>query len=123
MLADVATTLGVEQQTLEDAIREAQTNRVDAAKTDGTLSEERADRIRERIESEQAPLLAIPGRGHHRGFGHCKGKAAVLEAAAGALGVTASELKELLPGNSLTAIAQDKDVLSASSGRSSLARP
>ena len=113
MLADIAATLGVEQQTLEDAIREAQTNRVDAAETDGTLSEERADRVRERIESEQTPLLAIPGRGHHRGGlskGRCFGKGAVLEAAAGALGVTASELKELLPGNSLTAIAQDKDV-------------
>ena len=113
MLADIAATLGVEQQTLEDAIREAQTNRVDAAETDGTLSEERADKIRERIESEQTPLLAIPGRGHHRGGlskGRCFGKGAVLEAAAGALGVTASELKELLPGNSLTAIAQDKDV-------------
>ena len=111
MLADVAATLGVEQEALEDAIRGAQTNRVDAAETDGTLSEERADRVRERIESEQTPLLAVPGRGHHRGGkGGCFGKGAVLEAAAGAFGVTASELKELLPGSSLTAIAEDKGV-------------
>ena len=112
MLADVATTLGVEQETLEQAIRDAQTSQVDAAETDGTLSEEQADRIRERIDSEQA-LLATPGRGHHRG-GPCKArgldKRAALEAAAGALGVTASELKELLPGSSITAVAEDKGV-------------
>ena len=110
MLADVAATLDVEQQTLEEAIREAQTNRVDAGEADGTLSEERADKIRERIESDQTRLLATPGRGHHRGFGHCKGKRAVLEAAAGALGVTASELKELLAGSSIKAVAEDKGV-------------
>ena len=91
MLADVATTLGVEQETLEQAIRDAQTSQVDAAEADGTLSEEQADRIRERIDSEQAPLLAAPGRGHHRG-GPCKarglGKRAALEAAAGTLGLS-----------------------------------
>ena len=112
MLADVATSLGVEQETLEQAIRDAQTSRVDAAEDDGTLSDEQADRIRERIDTGQAPLLAAPGRrGHHRG-GRCKGfgKRAALEAAAGALGVAASELKGLLPGSSIEAIAEDKSV-------------
>ena len=112
MLADVATSLGVEQETLEQAIRDAQTSRVDAAEADGTLSDEQANRIRERIDAEQGPLLAAPGRrGHHRG-GRCKGfgKRAALEAAAGALGVAASELKGLLPGSSIEAVAEDKGV-------------
>ena len=61
MLADVATSLGVEQETLEQAIRDAQTSRVDAAEADGTLSDEQANRIRERIDAEQGPLLAAPG--------------------------------------------------------------
>ena len=111
MLADVATALGVEQETLEQAIRDAQTSRVDAAEDDGTLSDEQADRIRKRIDTGQAPLLAAPGRGHHRG-GLCRGfgKGAALEAAAGALGVAASELKGLLPGSSIEAVAEDKGV-------------
>ena len=108
MLADVATSLGVEQATLEQAIRDAQTSQVDTAEEDGTLTEEQADRIRERIDTGQTRLLATPGRGHHRG-GLCKDKrfamGAVLEAAAEALDLTASELRELLPGSSIQAVA------------------
>ena len=111
MLADVATSLGVEQAALEQAIRDAQTGQVDAAETDGTLTGEQADRIRERIDTGQTRLLAAPGRGHHRG-GLCRGfgKNTAIEAAAGALDLTASELRELLPGSSIKAVAEDKGV-------------
>lgn len=113
MLADVASSLGVEQVALEEAIRGAQAGHVDAAEADGTLTEEQAGRIRERIDTGQTRLLAALGRGHHGG-GLCKGKRfgknTALEAAAGALGLTASELRELLPGSSIAAVAQDKGI-------------
>ena len=113
MLADVATSLGVEQAALEQAIRGAQAGQVDAAEADGTLTGEQAGRIRERIDTGQTRLLAAPGRGDHRG-GLCKGKrfgkSVAFGAAAEALGLTASELKALLPGSSIQAVAQDKGV-------------
>jgi hypothetical protein len=115
MLGDVATSLGVEQEALEDAIRGAQTNRVDEAEADGEITEERATQLRERLQSEEAPLLAGP-RGHdgHRGHhGTGFGKRASLEPAAEALGLTAAELREMLPGTSLAAIAAEQGVASA----------
>ena len=113
LLGDVATSLGVEQQALEDAIKDAQINRVDAAQSDGEITEERADQLRERIESTETPMLGGPGgghghHGHHgQGFG---GPRAALEPAAEVLGMTAEELREALPGTSLAAIAAEQGV-------------
>ena len=113
MLGDVAASLGVEQEALEDAIRDAQINRVDAALADGEIGEERAEQLRERIESAETPRLGGPAgagghHGHHgKGFG---GPRAALEPAAEALGLTAQELREMLPGTSLAAIAEEQGV-------------
>ena len=112
LLGDVATSLGVEQQALEDAIKDAQVNRVDAALADGEISEERAEQLRERIESAETPTFGGPRghgghHGHHGGFG---GPGATLEPAAEVLGLTAEELREMLPGTSLAAIAAEQNV-------------
>jgi polyhydroxyalkanoate synthesis regulator phasin len=113
MLGDVAASLGVEQQALEDAIRDAQINRVDEAVAEGEITEERASELRERIESAETPLLAGPGghHGHHgKGFG---GPHATLEPAAEVLGLSVEELREMLPGTSLAAIAAEQGVAAA----------
>jgi len=109
VLGDVATSLGVEQEALEEAVRDAQINRVDAAEADGSLSEERAAQLREQIETAETPNLGGP-RGEHRGHHGHHGPRAALEPAAEALGVTTEELRELLPGTSLAAIAEDQGV-------------
>ncbi|MCY4085565.1 MAG: hypothetical protein OXG37_01425 [Actinomycetia bacterium] len=110
MLSDIAGSLGVEQEALEDAVREAQINRIDAAEAGGLLDAEKAARLRERVESAETPLLGSPWRGH-RGHGFGKGlQGESVEAAAGALGVTVEELRELLPGSSLAAVAEERGV-------------
>ena len=114
ILGDVATSLGVEQEALEDAIRDAQVNRVDEAVADGEITEERATQLRERIESAETPLLGgRRGHGHHGHHGHGKGfggPRAALEPAAEVLGLSAEELREMLPGTSLSAIAEEQGV-------------
>ena len=113
LLGDVATSLGVEQQALEDAIKNAQINRAEAAQADGEITDERAERLRERIESAETPLLGGPrgGHGYHghhgKGFG---GPRTALEPAAEALNLTPEELREMLPGTSLAALAAEQGV-------------
>ena len=112
LLGDVATSLGVEQQALEDAIKDAQVNRVDAAVADGEITEERAEQMRERIQTAETPLFGGP-RGDHGHRGHHGGPRASLEPAAEVLGLSAEELREMLPGTSLAAIAAEQGVATA----------
>jgi polyhydroxyalkanoate synthesis regulator phasin len=120
-LADVARRLGISEQKLTDAIRDARIAQIDAAVEAGDLTEEQGERLKERARSGEGPRGVGPvfGRGlgpGFRDFGHgpfgrgSLGRDAdVLEAAADYLGVTAAELRESLRGGqSLADVAKAK---------------
>ncbi len=75
-VALLADNLGITVDQLEQAVRETQLELVDEALADGRLTEDQAARIRERIESGEAPLF--PHRPHHRA---CRGAHVVGEVA------------------------------------------
>lgn len=113
IVEDAAKQLGVEPERLSDALRQAFENRIDQAVEDGALSAEAAERLKERLEAGDVPLLGAPAlkgfRGH--GFGHRLGHALRfgLAAAADYLGLTTAELREQLrEGKSLAEVAQDE---------------
>jgi hypothetical protein len=99
---DAAEQLGVEPGELSNALEQALENRVDAAVAAGRLTEEEGAALKERIRSEEYPLLGGPGLRHHggRGFHH-------LDAAAQYLGLTEAELRTRLEGGrTLAQVAQ-----------------
>lgn len=113
-LGDVAKRLGVQPSALEDAIEEASKARVDDAVDDGRLTEEQAERIKERIEEGGGPTLGGPGLGIALGFG--SGHAvhldlrAVHRAAATYLGMTERQLMTAQRnGTSLADLAERRD--------------
>ena len=71
VLNDAAKQLGVEPNKLSEALKQALKNRVDAAVEDGRLTKEQAARMKERIDSDEAPLFGLGHRGlrHHRDHG------------------------------------------------------
>jgi hypothetical protein len=101
--AAVAEKLGVTTEELENAYKEASLERLDAAVAAGRITEEQADKIRERIES--GDFLGP----HVFGFGpefHIEGGPA-LDGAADYLGLTEAELHERLrDGQTLAEIAR-----------------
>lgn len=108
----LAGNLGVSVEELEAALRQSELDLIDEKVADGTLTEEEAADIRERIESGEAPYFPpFIGGGHHGPFqGIVVG---VVEAAADVLGMDVTELHEQLrDGNSLAdvATAQGMDV-------------
>jgi hypothetical protein len=114
IVEDAAARLGVEPERLSDALRQAFENRIDRAVEDGTLPAEAAERLKERLEAGDVPLvggalLRPGGKGH--GPGHRAGLALRfrLDAAADYLGLTAAELRERLrAGTSLAEVARDE---------------
>jgi hypothetical protein len=102
--------LGVSTDELEDAARAAALDQVDAALEAGRITEEEADRVRERIREGDAPLFFGPrvfGGHHHHGGGVLVSK---LEAAAEYLDLTSAELRERLEdGQSLADVARAED--------------
>jgi hypothetical protein len=109
-LESLAEHLGVSTDELEDAARAAALDQVDAALEAGRITEEEAERLRERIREGEAPLFFGPrvfGGHHHHG-----GKVLVskLEAAAEYLDLTNAELRERLEGGqSLADVARAED--------------
>jgi phage-related minor tail protein len=74
ILNDAAGTLGVAPGKLSDALKKALENQVDAQVTAGTLTQERADAIKKRIEDGTLPIFGGPGFGGPRGhFGGPRG--------------------------------------------------
>src|SRR5262245_6073064 len=78
VIDDAAKQLGVKPAERSDALKQALKNRVDEAVDSGTLTKEQAKRLKERIDSDDYPLLAGsvfglrgfgPGRGHDFGQG------------------------------------------------------
>ncbi len=109
---DAAKNLGVEPSKLSAALKKAYEDRVDAAVAAGRLTKEQGDKLKQRIESEDFPLLGPPGFGHGPGGPHgvrLHGR----DAAASYLGLTEEQLHNRLEsGKTLAEIAkaQDKSV-------------
>jgi hypothetical protein len=109
-LADAAGRLGVQSSKLEDALKQAALDRVDAAVKDGRLTQSEADAIKARISSgDFGPGFGffVPGFGDHVkiAFG--------IDAAASYLGLTEAQLRtDLESGKTLAqvAAAQGKSV-------------
>jgi hypothetical protein len=94
---DAAQQLGVEPDELTAALKEALSNRVEAAVEAGRLTEAQGEAIKERIQSGEVPLLGLgPAFGPHRVHHHPD-----LEAAAAYLGMTEANLRTAL-GNGRT---------------------
>ena len=131
VLDDAAGQLGVSPADLEKALMTAELKQLDAAVKAGTISQEDADRLKQAIESGEAPLLGPPleqrgfhGHGHGFRFGGPPGEFhhfgpggpghghlfGALDAAAGYLGLSEEELRtKLNAGKSLADVAKATD--------------
>lgn len=110
VITDAAKQLGVEPSKLSSALKKALEDRVDAAVADGRLSKAQGDDIKQRIESDQFPMLGPPLFGFHRHFdgGPAPGLRG-LSAAASYLGLSADDLRaKLRSGKTLAQVAKDQ---------------
>jgi hypothetical protein len=100
-LSDAANRLGVSSAKLQDALKQAALDRVDAAVAAGRLTKAQADSIKQRIESGRLGA----------GFGHAgfhRGLRGFGEAAAAYIGVNREQLRqELIGGKSLAQVATE----------------
>jgi hypothetical protein len=102
VIDDAAKRLGISSSKLSDALKTALSDRVDAAVAAGRLTKAEGDALKQRITSDDFPLLG----GLRRGFGH--GLFGRSEAAAGYVGITEAQLRtELEGGKSLAQVAKD----------------
>jgi polyhydroxyalkanoate synthesis regulator phasin len=103
IIDDAAKQLGIPSSKLSDALKKALSDRVDAAVAAGRITKAEGDALKQRIQSEDFPLIG----GLHRGFGHF-GFFGRFEAAASYIGITQAQLRtELQNGKSLAQVAQD----------------
>lgn len=114
VIDDAAQQLGVEPQALSDALKQALKSQVDEAVKAGRLTEEQGDELKERIDSDEYPLLfghefrGRPGLfGGPGPLGH-RVHIEALGAAASYLGMTEDELRQALEDKTLAQIAKDK---------------
>jgi polyhydroxyalkanoate synthesis regulator phasin len=118
VIDDAAAQLGVEPSELSDALKQALENRIDEAVEAGRLTEEQAERLQERLDSSEVPLVFGRGGfglGGPRGHGSFRfgqrgllGHFGILEAAATYLDMTEAELREELRDKTLAEIAKEK---------------
>jgi hypothetical protein len=109
-LDDAAGRLGVTSAKLEDALKAAAIDRVDAALAAGRITRAQADAMKAAINAGKVPLRAGPGFELH---GHARGLHGVLDAAATYLGLSPAQLRtQLESGKSLADVAkaQNKSV-------------
>jgi hypothetical protein len=104
----VAKHLGISSEELQDATKAAAIDQVNAALADGKITEEQADRLKERIESGELPPFF--GFGLFPGLhGHMHMVGGQLDAAADYLGLGDDELREKLhDGKTLAQIAEEE---------------
>lgn len=111
IIDDAASQLGVEPSELSSALKQAMKKRIDAAAEAGRLTEEQAQELRDRIDSDDFPLLGPRGPGgpgfHGHGPGHF-GRGEVFGTAATFLGLTEAELRQQLEDKTLAEVAKDK---------------
>jgi lipoate-protein ligase A len=93
-VAETAERLGVTPEELTTAMTEARVEIIDEAVAEGSLTEEQAAKLKERIE-EYGPLLVM-GRGHRADKALCHGARLVVGAAADVLGKEPAEVAEAL---------------------------
>lgn len=106
IINDAANQLGVQPSELSSALKQALKNRVDEAVADGRLTKDEGQRMKERINADDVPLLG-PGLRRHHGPGPFHAK---LEAAAEYLGLTQAQLREALSdGKTLAQVARSRD--------------
>jgi hypothetical protein len=108
-LTDVAGRLGVTSQKLEDALKAAAIDRVDAALAAGRITKDQADAMKAAINAGRLPLGFGPGLGFlgPRTNGHVVFGGDLLSAAATYLGLTQAQLRtQLDSGKSLADIAK-----------------
>jgi hypothetical protein len=104
VIDDAAKQLGIPSSKLSGALKQALANQVDAAVAAGRLTKEQGAELKQRLESGDFPLIG----GLHRGGGHHFGFFGGLDAAAGYIGVTETELRtQLESGKSLAQVAKD----------------
>jgi hypothetical protein len=109
VIEDAAELLGVEPEELSDALKQALENRLDEAVRDGRLPEEKAERMKERLQADDSPLFRGPGLAAPRFHRHGPRLFAALDAAADYLDVPEGELRERLrEGETLAEIARDE---------------
>jgi len=102
VIDDAAKQLGIPSSKLSDALKQALSDRVDAAVAAGRVTKAEGDALKARIQSNDFPLFG----GHHRGLGHF-GFIGRLETAAGYIGITEAQLRtELESGKSLAQVAK-----------------
>lgn len=102
VIDDAAKQLGIPSSKLSGALKQALSDRVDAAVAAGRLTKAEGDALKARIKSDDFPLFGGP----HRGFGHF-GFIGRLDSAAGYIGITEAQLRaELESGKSLAQIAE-----------------
>jgi hypothetical protein len=102
VIDDAAKQLGIPSSKLSDALKQALSDRVDAAVAAGRVTKAEGDALKARIQSNDFPLFGGP----HRGFGHF-GFIGRLESAAGYIGITEAQLRtELESGKSLAQVAK-----------------
>ena len=104
IISDAAEQLGIEPSRLSNALKKALANRIDAAVAAGRLTKEQGEALKERIQSEDFPLIF---GGPHKVVGiHGFAK---LEAAASYLGMSEVELRSQLgSGKTLAQVARDR---------------
>ena len=102
----VADKLGITQDQLTNAVKSSETELIDEALANGTITQDRADKLKERIASSDHIIL--PGGGRHGKGGGCHGgPGPILNDVAGVLGIDKEVLmNDLRNGQSLAEIAQ-----------------
>jgi polyhydroxyalkanoate synthesis regulator phasin len=103
-LAKLADKLGVSEDKLNTAVQDTQNEMIDEAVANGTLTQEQADKLKERV-GEGGFVFPFAGPGHGWGRGEMQG--VTPEAAAQVLGMTEDELlTELRDGKTLADVAE-----------------
>lgn len=100
--------LGISVDEYEAAVDQAQDQVVDEAVTAGQLTEDQAEKLRQRL--DRAPDMGLPGMGRG-GHGSQGGTSRLLAVAADKLGLSVADLQaELQDGKSIATLAADKGV-------------
>ena len=108
VIDDAANQLGVTPSALSGALKTALKNRIDAAVAAGMLTKDQGAALKQRIDSNEFPLIGPGGFRHGAwgpGFGH-PGSGETFAAAASYLGLTEAELRAQLDGKTLADIAK-----------------
>jgi uncharacterized protein YidB (DUF937 family) len=92
-LSRVAQKLGIDTPTLENAVKGAKTDEVDARVASGDLTQAQADQIKQRIANEPAGAFGFGSGPGDRGPGHGRGGFADPQKLATFLGITADQLR------------------------------